>query len=55
MGRQQPFFKKYFLMAVLHLHFHKGFGLVAESRGYPLAVVCGFLIAVASSVAEHGL
>lgn len=28
-------------MAVLHLHFHKGFCLVAESRGYYLAVVCG--------------
>ena len=27
--------------------------LVAESRGYPLAAVCGLLIAVASHVVEH--
>lgn len=29
MGRQQPFLK-IFLMAVLHLHFHKGFCLVLQ-------------------------
>ena len=29
--------------------------LVGTSRGYPLAVLCGFLIVVASPVVEHGL
>ena len=32
----------------------RGLSLVAESRGYSVAV-CGLLIAVASLVAEHGL
>ena len=33
----------------------RGLSLVAASRGYSLAVVCGFLVAVASPVAEHRL
>ena len=38
--------------SLLRVH---GLSLVAESRGYPLAVAHGFLIAVASVVAEHRL
>ena len=34
---------------------HGLFPLVAVSKGYSLVVVCRFLIAVASLVAEHGL
>ena len=41
-------------MAVLGLHCCVGFFLVAESRGYPLVGVSGFLVAVASLVVEHG-
>ena len=32
-----------------------GFSLVAKSGGHSLAAVCGFLIAVASIVVQHGL
>ena len=40
---------------MLGLHCFAGFSLVATSGGYPLVVVCGLLIAVASLVVEHGL
>ena len=33
----------------------RGLSLVAASGGYSLGVVCGFLVAVASLVAEHRL
>ena len=39
---------------MLCLHCFAGFSLGAASGGYPLVVVCGLLIAVASLV-EHGL
>ena len=38
---------------VLGLRCCVGFSLVAGSRGYALAAVCGLLIEVASLVAEH--
>ena len=40
--------------AALHAYAH-GLSVVARSRGYPLVVVQGFLVAVASPVMEHGL
>ena len=39
----------------LDLHCCAGFSLVASSRGYSVVMVCRFLIAVASLVAEHRL
>ena len=42
-------------LTVLDLCCCTGFSLVAARRGYPLAAVTGFLIAVASLVAEHSL
>ena len=45
----------FLFLAVLRLHWCLGFSLVADSRGYSLAVVHRLLIAVASLVAEHGL
>ena len=44
----------YLFLAALGLHFWAGFSLVVASRGYSLAVVHAFLIAMASFVAEHG-
>ena len=41
-------------MAVLGLHCCMGFFLVAESRGYSLVGVSGFLVAMTSFVVEHG-
>ena len=40
---------------MLSLHSCAGFSLVVESRGSSLVAVRGFLIAVASLVAEDGL
>ena len=51
-------FKKLFIylfLAVLHLCYCSGFSLVAVSRGNSLAVGHGFLVLVASLVAEKGL
>ena len=45
----------YLFMAVLDFHCCEGFSLVAVSRGYSLVVVRGFLIVVASLVAEPRL
>ena len=42
-------------LAVLHLHFCRGFSLVMESRAYSLVVVLGFLFAEALFAVEHGL
>ena len=42
-------------MAVLGLHYWKGFSLVAASWDYSLVAVRGLLIRVASLVAEHRL
>ena len=42
-------------MAVLGLCCYAGFSLVADSRVYSLAVVCGLLIAAASLFVEHPL
>ena len=42
-------------LAVLGLCCCLGFSLVVVSGGYALVLVCGFLIAVASLVAELGL
>ena len=43
----------YYFLAVLGFHCCTGFSLVALSGGYPLVVVLGLLITVASPVAEH--
>ena len=43
----------YLLLAVLGVHCCAGFSLVAESGGYTLVALRGFLIAVASLVVEH--
>ena len=40
---------------MLGLRCSSGFSLVVANGGYSLAVVCGFLIAVASLVVEQGL
>ena len=40
---------------MLGLHCYTSFSLVGASGGYSLAAVHGFLIAVASLVAEQGL
>ena len=48
----------FFLIIFLFLYFWLGwvgFSLVAVSRGYSVVGVHGFLIAVASLTAEHGL
>ena len=45
----------YLFMAVLGLHCCTQLSLVAVNEGYSLVAVCGLLIAVASSVAEHRL
>ena len=45
----------YLFWSVLGLHCCAGFYLVAVSGGYSLAVVCVFLITVASIVVEHSL
>ena len=55
-----PFFwfKNFFLilfLAVLGLHCYVGFPLVVVSSGYSLVGLHGFLIGMASLVAEHGL
>ena len=42
-------------MAVLSLRCHVGFSLVVASEGSSLVAVCGFLTAVGSLGAEHGL
>ena len=34
---------------------HEGFALVVVSRDYSLAVVCRFLVSVASLAEDHGL
>ena len=49
------YIEKIFILAVLDLHCCMGFSPVAVSRGCSLVAVCGFLIAVASLVAKHGL
>ena len=43
----------YLLLAVLDVHCRAGFSLVAESGGYMLAALQGFVISVASLVVEH--
>ena len=48
------FFLNYFFISVF-LAGRVGFSLVAVSRGYSVVGVHGFLIAVASLTAEHGL
>ena len=45
----------YVFLAVLDVCCCAGFSVVAARRGYPLVAVTGFLIAVASLVAEHSL
>ena len=40
---------------MLGLRCYSGFPLAVVSRGNSLVAVCGFLIAVVSLVAEHGL
>ena len=40
---------------MLGLRCSSGFSLVVAKQGYSLAVVCGFLIAMASLVVEQGL
>ena len=45
----------YLFLAVLGLHCCADVSLVMESGGYPPVVVLGFLIGVASPVAEHRL
>ena len=49
------FFFNYLLLAVLGLRWFTGFSPVAASEGYSPAAAHGFLIAMASLVAEHGL
>ena len=45
----------YLFLAVLGLCYCTSFSLVAASRGYSLAVVCGLQVVVASLVGEHKL
>ena len=45
----------FIILPVLDLCCCAGFSLAAARRGCPLAAVTGFLIAVASPVAEHSL
>ena len=45
----------YSFLSMLCLHCRAGFSLVVVSSGYSLVVVPGFLVAVASLIAEHGL
>jgi len=49
------YFFLFHLLAVLGLQCCVGFSLVAMSRSYSLVAVLGFLILVASLVAEKGL
>jgi len=44
----------YLFLAVLGLHCCTGFSQVVASRGHSSDVLHGLLLAVASSVAEHG-
>ena len=44
----------FLLLAVLGLHCYVAFSLVVMSRGYSSVAVGRLLIAVASSLAEHG-
>ena len=44
-----------FILGVLDVYCCIGFSLVVGTRGYPLVVVFGLLIVVASLVVEHGL
>ena len=48
-------FKLYVFLVVLGLCCCMGFSLAAESRGYPVVMVQGLLIAMASLVVEHRL
>ena len=48
-------FKLYVFLVVLGLCCCMGFPLAAESGGYPVVMVQGLLIAVASVVVEHRL
>ena len=45
----------YLFLVVLGLCFTRAFSLAVESGGFSLVVACGFLIVVASLVAEHRL
>ena len=49
------FFIYSFILAVLGLCCLAVFSLVAASWGYPLVVVLGILVEVASLVVDHGL
>ena len=49
------FFSNFIIFGCAGSSLLHGLSLIAESRGYSLAVVCRRLIAVASPVAEHGL
>ena len=44
----------FYLLVTLDLHCCERFSLVVASGGFPLAVIHGLLIAVASLVAEQG-
>ena len=49
------FYLSILFLAVLGLHCHSDFSLVAASQGHSLVAVLGLLIAVVSLVAEHRL
>ena len=48
-------FKKNFYLFILFILFLAALGLCCCEQGLLFVAVCGFLIAVASLVAEHGL